>query len=88
MSYPDYDSTATYEVADRVSHNGISYVRTLEGEDAAPGTAGSFWYDFASRDPEAVKAAEIQAALDLEQALTDAGFKPQYVCETLRILYH
>ena len=85
MPVPNYDASADYEVGMLVTYNDVVYAKGETGNDAAPGTDGSFW---AINDRSGVEATSMQAAADLEQALVDAGFKPQYVCETLKSLYH
>ena len=85
MPVPNYDASADYEVGMLVTHNDVVYAKGETGSDTAPGTDGSFW---AVNDRSGVEAAATQAAVDLEQALVDAGFKPQYVYHTLKYYYN
>ena len=74
MSVPNYDSNTNYEVGQLVTFNDVVYAKQSSGEDTSPGTDGSFWA-INSQDQESLN----QLVQDLEQQLTDAGFKVSYV---------
>ena len=74
MPVPNYDSNTNYEVGQLVTFNDVVYAKQSSGEDTSPGTDGSFWA-INSQDQESLN----QLVQDLEQQLTDAGFKVSYV---------
>lgn len=77
MPVPNYDSNTNYEVGQLVTFNDVVYVKQSSGEDTSPGTDGSFWITN-SQEQESTTSND-QLVQDLEQQLTDAGFKVSYV---------
>lgn len=78
MDYPTYSPGTPYHVGENVVFNGTVYYKKHEGDDAAPGTEGSWWVDKDAAIAGA-DAALAQQVADLEQQLTDAGFSVKYL---------